>query len=65
MKEPRQVLFHMKEWRQNQTWQQVSETGPVVFSDAVEHHSPGRHVHSHRKRLSGKKHLTDKKKSPG
>lgn len=42
-----------------QTRQQVSKAGPVVLPDAVEHHSPGRHVHSHSKRLGSKQHLGD------
>lgn len=62
MKEQRWFLFQMKGWQQDQTWQQVSETGPVMFPDAIEYHSPGRHVHSHCKCLSGKKHLTQRKR---
>ena len=41
------------------TWQQISEARAVVFPDAVEHHGPGGHVHSHRKRLGGKQNLGD------
>lgn len=61
MKERHQLLLQMKEWKrgEHQTWQQISKTGPVVFPDAVEHHSPGRHVHSHCKCLCGEQHLGD------
>lgn len=45
--------------REHRTRQQISKASPVVFPDAVEHHSPGRHVHSHCKCLSGKQHLED------
>lgn len=55
-------LLQMKEWQEHRTWEQVSETGPVVFPDVVEHHGPGRHVHAHRECLSGKEHLNNRKK---
>lgn len=35
----------------------VSESGSIMFADAVEHHGPGRHVYTHRKRLGGEKNL--------
>lgn len=50
---------------ESQTWQQVSKAGPVVFPDAVEHHSPSRHVHSHSKRLGGKQHLARRRGGAG
>lgn len=61
MKGHNQLLLQMKEWKggERQTWQQIPKTGPVVFPDAVEHHSPGRHVHSHCKCLGGEQHLGD------
>lgn len=42
------------------TWQQIPETGAVVFSDAVKHDGPGRHVNPHGERLCGKQHLREK-----
>jgi len=58
------MLAQMKEGelKRHETWEQISEAGPIVFPDAVEHHGPGRHVHSHGKRLGGKQHLGEEGK---
>lgn len=55
------LWFPIKEnnQREDQTWQQIPETGAVVFSDAVKHDGPGRHVHPHGERLCSKQHLRE------